>query len=259
MTFPDDDDSGSDAALAPNLRALLDAHADGPPVSVVQSARLQQRVLLTVGAVTTLSAASAAEAAPATNAAATSTAASTTATSALSFQAVALAVGVALGGAGLVAVGVTRPAPAVTTTTTTQIPTTPPPPAAADEPTPLPAIVLDDVDRKSAEPAAPAKTTAPLSAPDEAAILERARAALQRGDAITARAQLALHERRAPRGALVEERMALQVLAAALAGDVDATERAARAFILRFPDSLYRARVDAAVRQQHPQQQPEQP
>lgn len=55
-------------------------------------------------------------------------------------------------------------------------------------------------------------------------------------------------EREFPSGALCEEREALQVLALARRGDLDEAQRRARDFLLRYPQSPMRARLQADLR-----------
>jgi hypothetical protein len=79
-----------------------------------------------------------------------------------------------------------------------------------------------------------------LTLADEAALLRRARDALAAGNLDGARNALAEHRRRAPSGALAEDREALRVLVSCR-GDRDA-EKAAR-FAQRWPGSAHEGRL----------------
>lgn len=82
----------------------------------------------------------------------------------------------------------------------------------------------------------------------ELRFLQPAREALARQDFSSALAATAAHERRFPRGQLVEEREALRILALAGAQAAAAARLAAAAFHQRFPNSLLQRRVDEALR-----------
>jgi hypothetical protein len=98
-------------------------------------------------------------------------------------------------------------------------------------------------------------TPTPSTTPDksggslaaERALLEPARAALARGDAIAALDAIARHEKAFPSGALTEEReaLAIQTLAAAHRGD-EARTRAQR-FKTRWPQSVFLPVIDATL------------
>ena len=81
----------------------------------------------------------------------------------------------------------------------------------------------------------------------ERALLERARERLSGGDAAAALELAETHRRRFPRGKLVEEREALAVLALARAGRHDEARARARRFEARFPQSLHRLMLRAAL------------
>ncbi|MCA9575937.1 MAG: outer membrane protein assembly factor BamD [Myxococcales bacterium] len=82
---------------------------------------------------------------------------------------------------------------------------------------------------------------------DENALVTRAQAALARGRVSEALAATAEHQRRFPRGEFVEEREALAIQALARAGRVDAAVARAERFRARYPRSMLRRAVDAAV------------
>ena len=81
----------------------------------------------------------------------------------------------------------------------------------------------------------------------ERLLLDEARQALARGDAVASLRAIAEHERVAPEGALAEEREALAVQALAARGLPEARARAAR-FAAKYPQSLLHDSVEAAVR-----------
>ncbi len=78
------------------------------------------------------------------------------------------------------------------------------------------------------------------------ALIERARVALARGQSAEALRALSEHRRRFPRRS-DEEREALTVQALAAHGEVNEASTHARAFLLRYPRSLFRAVVAPAV------------
>jgi hypothetical protein len=83
---------------------------------------------------------------------------------------------------------------------------------------------------------------------EEAALLQEARAALGRGDTITARAKLADARARFPNTQLGEERDALEVRLASDSGDRAHAASLARAFVEHYPDSPLRAGVESIGR-----------
>ena len=81
----------------------------------------------------------------------------------------------------------------------------------------------------------------------ERALLEVARTALSRGDAVSALTSLDEHAKRFPGGQLTEEREALYVQALARAGRVAEAKARAAKFAKRYPDSMLLPVVEAAT------------
>lgn len=139
-----------------------------------------------------------------------------------------------------------RPAPSET------VVATPSPPALAASPriaAPEPDLTSFDPPRHLAAARQPHRA---LSQEEEYArelrLLQPAREALAREDFASALAATAAHERRFPRGQLVEEREALRIVALAGARRTAEARAAAAAFHERFPHSLLQKRVDGALR-----------
>jgi hypothetical protein len=105
----------------------------------------------------------------------------------------------------------------------------------------------------SARPEAATSTDAPRgkqpaagsSLRDERLLLERATAALVRGDSASALATLREHSRRFPRGGLAEEREVLFIRALRASGDEAAAQQRTERFKGEFPSSLQRGIIDA--------------
>jgi hypothetical protein len=130
-------------------------------------------------------------------------------------------------------------------------------PRAADVPFPVPPLAA-----RSAVIAAPAPPPVLHLAPgapgadepprrselaEERALLDPARAALARGDAVSALAATRVHEQRFANGALTEEREAIGIQALVLEGRVaEARARAAR-FAEMHPDSLVLPAIQASL------------
>lgn len=93
---------------------------------------------------------------------------------------------------------------------------------------------------------APEPVTSASSLAEETRLLERARRAVAQDDPTSALKLLGQSAERFPRGVLLEERMALQVVALCDAGRQDAGTRARTAFLRRYPRSALRARVSSA-------------
>jgi len=128
----------------------------------------------------------------------------------------------------------------------------PPPPISAPAPTPAPiAEVTPDA---APEPVpAPAPAAAVHRAPepslaDEAALLDRARTALQRGDARAALATCDAHAKNFTHGALREERERIAIEALLALGRHGDAEARAQRFDRAFPNSVQSERIHALLR-----------
>jgi hypothetical protein len=118
-----------------------------------------------------------------------------------------------------------------------------PEPSAAPAQPAAPQALANEVVAAQAEPSPP---PASRSSRREIAQLVRIRALLERDPAAAYRlAQQS--EREFPHGVLREERQALQVLALAKSGSMDAAERKAQAFFARYPQSPMRDLLEAAL------------
>jgi hypothetical protein len=82
----------------------------------------------------------------------------------------------------------------------------------------------------------------------ELGLLQRARAALARGEFSAALGAISEHQRRFPSGRLGEEREALRVKALSGLGRTDEAQRAAERFRDRFPESVLAPRLEDAIR-----------
>lgn len=111
------------------------------------------------------------------------------------------------------------------------------------ETSPEPAPDAPPVPRSTTRRPASPSTADALRA--ELALMDRARAALESGDASTLSQLCSEHARRFPQGALAEEREAWQAVAACTLGRSDAQTRAA-AFLREHPGSAQAQRVRAA-------------
>ena len=129
-------------------------------------------------------------------------------------------------------------------------------PSARVVPVPASAIAAPPpsaVTTESAAPVAAPSASAPIRAGSgttgnlrtERLLLERATAALMRGDSSSALAALREHARKFPRGELTEEREVLLIRALRAAGDSDAAEKRAKDFKNQFPSSLQQGILDA--------------
>jgi hypothetical protein len=171
-------------------------------------------------------------------------------------RAVGLAVAVvALGG---VAVGTLRsparpahvPTPIARPVIPPPSPAVPPSPVSVAAPSPAPVVAPLPVVAPS--PAVQRPPSAPRAVDDtdldaELALIEQAHGALARSDFAAARAALARHAARHPRGRLTPEREALRVQCLAAQGERGAAETARQRFHQRFPASVLGAAVDRAV------------
>jgi len=78
---------------------------------------------------------------------------------------------------------------------------------------------------------------------DELALIEKARTALDRGQAKSALGTLATHRRQFPKGAFLEEAAALRASALCTSGKVEAAQKASATFLRRYPNSVHANRV----------------
>jgi len=92
----------------------------------------------------------------------------------------------------------------------------------------------------------PAASADPTSMSEEASLLQRAQRALAAGQAATALALLAEHERRFPSGVLAEERRVAKVLGLCALGRADEATILARAFVARAPRSVLIPRLESS-------------
>jgi hypothetical protein len=237
--------------LSGELEALLDAERDIEAPGADARARLLARLgpIVIPGAIGAGVGAAAASGASGTETAATSKAAGLLGAGVkakLVVAAIAGAVG-AVGGA-MTHAALTRP-PVPKLAPTTVAPTPIPPPPAASAP-PLPEPVQSALSAPTSAPSAvqPARSGASTAASlrTERLLLERATAALMRGDANSALAALHEHARRFPQGELAEEREVLLVRALRAAGQNDAAEKQAKDFKQKFPSSLQSGTLDAS-------------
>lgn len=144
-----------------------------------------------------------------------------------------------------------QPMPAVTTQTTTDrvSPTLPPatPPRVADQdPT-----VASPATARALQPRARAKPPAAIGEESgglaaELASLERARSALATHSPNQALALLEEHERAFPKGAMIEERRAIRIVALCEAGKSEQGRAEARAFLAVNPDAALVSRIRSA-------------
>lgn len=84
---------------------------------------------------------------------------------------------------------------------------------------------------------------------EERALIERGRAALARRDWLSALEALRERDKAYPQGALREERDALEVQALALAGRSDDARSKARAFLKRYPGSVFTLKIESLERE----------
>jgi hypothetical protein len=121
--------------------------------------------------------------------------------------------------------------------------------AASVKVSPAPPLVkaspVADEPPQSPQPPQPPRPVAKSRLREEAALLQEARAALARGDAVTASAKLADARTRFPDSQLGEERDALFVRLARASGDHAHAAALARAFAEHYPESPLRAGVES--------------
>jgi hypothetical protein len=108
----------------------------------------------------------------------------------------------------------------------------------------LPPVPAQDVTRLAPETAT---VIAQPASPSEAKLLKRAWFALSSGDARRALDLTDEAERLHSNGALVEEREALRIQALAALGSPAEARTAAQQFIVQFPQSVHRARVESVL------------
>ncbi len=137
----------------------------------------------------------------------------------------------------------------------------PQPPAAvprpAPAPAPLPPAEPTPAEPEPAEPLPPPEVAAepPPATPAidarrlaaEVAVLDRARAALRRGDTVAATAALDEHAREFADGALVAEAELVRIETLIRAGQLEPARRRARDFLVRFPQSPLAKRLRSLV------------
>jgi len=129
------------------------------------------------------------------------------------------------------------------------------PPAAPATPTPERSAPVLPPRNVSPLPIAPtsvasvASSTAPPASDlaRERALVDAARAAVTRGHADDALDAVRRHAETFPNGRLTEEREAIRILALAARGQRDEALRHDAAFRARYPESLFRAQIDAAL------------
>ncbi|MEM6292448.1 MAG: hypothetical protein AAGA54_14330 [Myxococcota bacterium] len=83
------------------------------------------------------------------------------------------------------------------------------------------------------------------SVADELALIESARADLDRGKSSLALKTLSKHRRQFPKGAFREEALALRASALCTSGKTEAAQKAASTFLKRYPSSVHTGRVRA--------------
>jgi hypothetical protein len=147
-----------------------------------------------------------------------------------------------------------RPRPPQATERIIYVERPPPEPVPPREPPAPPpsALVADAPVVPRADPAA--KTAAPPLDPlqEERALLDGARAALERGEPEAALAATVRHERRFPNGILVQEREAIAVRALLALGRNAAARARADRFRARYPNSVLLPAIASAVGQAPP-------
>ncbi|MGH1344401.1 MAG: hypothetical protein ACRBN8_22770 [Nannocystales bacterium] len=97
------------------------------------------------------------------------------------------------------------------------------------------------IEEPAPQTAAPRKNQGSVA--DELALIERARASVDRGQAKAALGVLKTHRRKFPKGAFLEEAAALRASALCKSGRVDAAAKASAAFLRRYPKSVHASRV----------------
>ena len=138
-----------------------------------------------------------------------------------------------------------RSAPAVAPDAAPVEPPAPVEPAAPVEPPAAPAPAPPIAPPKRAPHAAPSK---PVDPEAEAALVVAAEAALVRNDAAAALTLTRQHAARFSTGAHAEERDRIAIEALVRLGRTDRAHAAAQRFFTRFPQSIYRARLEGLLR-----------
>lgn len=122
-------------------------------------------------------------------------------------------------------------------------------PSAVERAEPTPGAVGTAESQKAADPSAAVRRPSPDEAyAAELAMLQRARAAVARGNHSAALEAIAEHQRRFPTGRLREEREALRVKALAGLGRRDEARRAAERFKTEFPRSVLSSSIEQTTR-----------
>lgn len=121
-------------------------------------------------------------------------------------------------------------------------------PAALSASPPPPSIAVDDL--PSTSKVTPAASAPALSGSDvhtERLMLDEARRAFASGDYAKSLERVERHKARFPSGVLSEEREALAVRALAGGGNKAEAAKRARAFVVKYPDSIMRPAVEGAA------------
>jgi hypothetical protein len=148
-----------------------------------------------------------------------------------------------------------------------------PPATASPAPSSAPARAVVSAQASPAPPAAstgvalaPTAPTAPTEDPtarpgpepsvrpqtlldEERGLLERGRVALARRDWVSSLEAVRAHRQRFPKGQLAEERDALEVQGLAAGGHTADARRRGEAFLVAYPQSMLRGRIDALLRE----------
>jgi hypothetical protein len=245
--------------LSPELEAAYRAERSRPPMDDAHARRLRLAVAAKLGPPPTPDGGSdpgggggAPPTVPSSGAAASSVLTATHLAALVAGLATGVVVG-ALGHAALVTPPASEGAPPVVETALRQPIPEPVEPAATPEPAPaepsvVPSPTVDELALQPASAPSPETEDRPVTTlAAERRLVDSARAALSQDRPDPALSAIATHRRRFPEGALAEERDALEVEALAAAGRRDEAAGAAERFARRYPDSLYRGRVRAAV------------
>lgn len=155
-------------------------------------------------------------------------------------------------GGGFLAGRATAPAgvsPSVVTTSTSTSTSTSAPPSPPLVATAEPVAPAPSASAPAPATAAPTPAVASGDAFDrEQSLLERARSALVRHDANAAEKTLDEHDRQFPRSRHAEERDYLRIQVLRERGDDARVRERAKAFLVKYPESMLRARVEPLAR-----------